>query len=238
MRARIHTPTYRLDFEGSPSLWNDFVRPMVGGPAATPDPVPESAPAATVAGGPAPASFVAPAAPAAAPVVRTVAPPPPPAVPSGVRTYFPPREPREASPEYMDRPGRGPRGDRGRPSRDDAGDARPPWRRRGGPEPEARVEASADADTLYSRLATLDSRRAEKDAVIAAVWFVGRGEREVHEKEVEAHFAAHGGPPDVKVRPLFLKHISRSKLLEAGTQTGLVRLSAKGREHVRLLCGV
>ena len=84
----------------------------------------------------------------------------------------------------------------------------------------------------------MGSRRAEKDAVLAAVWFVGHDEREVHEREVAQHLREHGGPADVKIRPQFLKHITRTKLLEAGTQPGLVRLSRKGREQVRLLCGV
>ncbi|MCE9638022.1 MAG: hypothetical protein K8T90_20160 [Planctomycetes bacterium] len=257
MRARINTSNYRLDFEGSPSFWNDLLRPFLGGPAAVPDPVVATEPAGAAA---ASTAFHG------EPVVRTVASAPSPVAPTtyhsapptpvagrgspspavatapGVRTYFPPREPRPERADGSERPGKAPRGNRFDRAREqqphDDSDQRPPWRRRGGPAPEARVAPSMDPTELYGRLGAVDSRGAEKDAVIAAVWFIGKGEREVHEKEVEAHFAAHGGPPDVKVRPVFLKHISRSKLLEAGTQTGLVRLSAKGREHVRLLCGV
>jgi hypothetical protein len=153
-----------------------------------------------------------------------------PAPSAGPRTYYVQREPREARREreaYPDSYEAGPEQDE-----------RPPWRRRGGPEPEARVEPSADPKVLYARLLELGSRRAEKDAVLAAVWFVGKGERDVHEKEIETHFSENGGPDDVKVRPVALKHINRTKLLEQGTGSGLVRLSAKGRDQIRLLCGV
>jgi hypothetical protein len=232
MRARIQKPAYRLEYEGPNTLWNVFLRPILGGPEAPPDPV-----------APAPVASVVQAGPAApAPVVRTYAPPvataapaayAAPAAPSGTRTWYPPREPREP------REARGPR--QAYPDTYEAApaeDDRPAWRRRGGPEPEARVEASSDPKVLYERLGALGSRRSEKDAVLAAVWFVGKGEKEVHEKEIEAHFAEHGGPTDVNVRPVALKHINRTKLLEQGSAVGLVRLSAKGREQIRLLCGV
>jgi hypothetical protein len=122
--------------------------------------------------------------------------------------------------------------------RGDDRDDRQPWRRRGGPEPEIPIEPSNDPRTLYERLGALESRRAEKDAVLAAVWFVGKGERDVHEKEVAKHLEENGGPEDVKIRPHFLKHISRTKYFEPGAEPGLVRLSRKGREQIRLLCGV
>ena len=242
MRVRIHRPEFNIDFEGAPGVWNALLRPIFGGPEAPPDPVPPAA-------NPAPATGSAAALVATpAPVVRTFAPPvsavpaPPvaasPAPSTGVRTYYPPREPREPRDARDPRAPRAGR-DEGRPGRDeDRPNSAAPWRRRGGPEPEARIEPSTDPAEVYSRLEELGSRRAEKDAVLAAVWFVGGGEREVHEKEITAHFEAHGGPVDAKVRPQILKHINRTKLLDQGTKPGLVRLTPKGREHVRLLCGV
>lgn len=246
MRARIHKRSFRLEFDGAPGIWNDFLRPIVGGPEAPPDVV-QPAQVADAGGTFAAASFPshpgsAPAAAvhaqgAPAPVVRTYAPAaaaPAPTRPAG-RTWFPPRGP--AAP--VDAPAPGRRGD----DDDAAADGPPhdrnaPWRRRGGPEPEIRVEPSNDPKTLYARLDAMGSRRAEKDAVVAAVWFVGQDQREVHEREAAKHLAEHGGPTDVKIRPHFLKHITRTKLLEPGTQPGLVRLSRKGREQIRLLCGV
>ena len=247
MRVRIHRPEFNIDFQGSPGVWNALLRPIFGGPEAPPDPVPPPPSAAPVTGSATTATAVT----GPAPVVRTFAPPPSgmpaaptttfsasPAPTSGVRTYYPPREPRDTRDV---RDSRAPRAGRDAPRQardDDRPNPAAPWRRRGGPEPEARIEPSTDPAEVYSRLEALGSRRAEKDAVLAAVWFVGGGEREVHEKEITAHFEAHGGPVDAKVRPQLLKHINRTKLLEQGTKTGLVRLTGKGREHVRLLCGV
>jgi len=229
MRVLIQKPTYRLEYEGVNTLWNVFLRPILGGPECPPDPVPQVSPAPPVAQSAAVAPVVrtyAPAAGAVAPVTVSAAPAPS----AGPRTWYPPREPRES---------RAPR--QAYPDTYEAAPVEsdvPPWRRRGGPEPEARVEASSDPKVLYERLGALGSRRSEKDAVLAAVWFVGKGEKEVHEKEIDAHFAENGGPCDVNVRPVTLKHINRTKLLEQGTAVGLVRLSAKGREQIRLLCGV
>lgn len=245
MRARIHKPSFRIEFDGSPVVWNELLRPIFGGPEAPPDPVPAAA-AAAAAPAVVPASVpavavAAPSAPVAPPIVRTVlppAPPPPPQRPTGVRTWVPPRNEPQAG-AWVGESDAPPRHERRRPEPQDDRDAeRQPWRRRGGPEPEIRIEPSNDPDTLYDRLSTLESRRAEKDAVLAAVWFVGADQREVHEKEVEKHLAEHGGPVDLKIRPAFLKHINRTKHLEQGTAVGLVRLTRKGREQIRLLCGV
>ena len=245
MRVRILKPSYKLEFDGAPSIWNDYFRPLLGGPVAPPDPVPAAA-AAPPAG--VPFAGAAPAVGSPPPMVRTFAPPefevspgqpipasgPPVAARPAVRTWFPPREPRADRPARDDDRRRAPAAVEEHDDRSDT----PPWRRRGGPEPEIRIEASNDPKVLYDRLLALGSRRSEKDAVLAAVWFVGRDDREVHEREVDQHLKEHGAFDDIKVRPAVAKHITRTKLLEAGTQPGFVRLSRKGREQIRLLCGV
>jgi hypothetical protein len=87
---------------------------------------------------------------------------------------------------------------------------------------------------LYRRLATLGGRRGEKDAVIAAVWFVSGGRsRDVTPDEVERHLRSFGLPADIKVRPHLLKHVSRTKLLDAGEGQGAVRLNSKGMKYVK-----
>jgi hypothetical protein len=95
------------------------------------------------------------------------------------------------------------------------------------------VEPSADPATLYSRLADIPGRRSERDGVLAAVWFLTRGERETSADEVEAHFASLSAFPDVKVVPLLLKHVHRTKTLEQGASPKSVRLTAKGITTVR-----
>lgn len=248
MRVRLVTPTYRLEFEGPPTLWNELFRPILGGPEAPPDPAPlpaaPSAPAATP-GYPVaqpsipphmaqPMPGAAPASPGWAP--RPAMPAGPAATPSpgAVRTFVLPR--REPARDHGRRDD--PRASHGDSYSSETDGGSGDWRRRrGGPEPTILVEPAADPNVLYRRLNELDSRRAEKDAVLAAVWFVGRGQRDVSPEEVEKHLEEHGGPPDVKVRPHMQKHITRTKLMEPGEQNGWVRLSAKGRAQIRLLVG-
>lgn len=246
MRVRLVTPTYRFEFEGSPSLWNELFRPILGGPEAPPDPTPVATPAAAAV--PSPAMAAAPAAPswgartapAGGPAVSASVPPQ--HGQGGVRTFVLPR--REAVRDHdrrdhdrRDDP-RGPGAERADAYSSEADEGSGEWRRRrGGPEPTIPVEPTADPNVLYARLSEVDSRRAEKDAVLAAVWFVGRGQRDVSPEEVEKHLREHGGPADVKVRPHMQKHITRTKLMEPGEQNGWVRLSAKGRAQIRLLVG-
>ncbi len=236
MRVRLVTPAYRFEFEGAPALWNELFRPILGGPEAPPDPapLPAAAPFAPAAPG---VATVAPVA-AGGPAAQSWAPRPamPPAPPQGaVRTFVLPRREPVRDHDRHDGP-RPPHGD-AYSSGDDEGQGGDWRRRRGGPEPTIPVEPAADPDVLYRRLGEVDSRRAEKDAVLAAVWFVGRGQRDVSPEEVEKHLREHGGPADVKVRPHMQKHITRTKLMEPGEQNGWVRLSAKGRAQIRLLVG-
>jgi hypothetical protein len=221
MKARLETSDYRFLFHGSPALWNEFFRPLLGGPEAPPEPAPAAPPRA--AAPPPPAFAAIPSAPS-----TTTSPAPAPAV---AATWNPPRPvpvaprpaPYAAAPPYPRQPSPEPR----------------TWHRRpGGLEPTIAVEPSADPRTLYDRLANVESRRGERDAVLAAIWFLGKGEGDVSPEDVERHLREHDGPPDVKVRPVMLKHVTRTKLLEQGTTPGTVRLTAKGVAQVRMLVGV
>lgn len=236
MRVRIVKPRWKLEFDGPASVWNDLLRPVFGGPEAADEPSVKP---------PAPAS----SAPSGAPriEVRESASAP------RARTFYPSRDesqaptswssedaetgddrPREPRFRDGDRPRRGephPEGGSRRHNRPD-GESR-----RHGPEPTIQIEPSADPRTLYERLAALGSRRVEKDSVLAAVWFIGRGEREVTDQEVARHIAEHGGPEDFSVRPHLFKHVTRSKCLDHGEKPGSVRLTEKGRAQVRLLTG-
>ena len=212
MKARIQTPDYRFLFHGSPALWNEFFRPLLGGPEAPPDPVPAAPP-------PRPAFAAVPHAPATAtspiqaPAVAASWSPPPPAPRPAPYTPAQPFQ-RQPSPEPRT------------------------WQRRpGGLEPTLAVEPSGDPRTLYDRLANVESRRGERDAVLAAIWFLGRGEGDVSPEDVERHLRENDGPPDVKVRPVMLKHVTRTKLLEQGGTPGTVRLTPKGVAQVRMLVG-
>jgi hypothetical protein len=100
-------------------------------------------------------------------------------------------------------------------------------------EGEFQVERSSDPATLYGRLAALPGRRSERDAVLAAVWFLTKGKSEVTGDEVERQFHAHQVFRDVKVVPHLLKHVHRTKMLEAGTNPKAVRLTTKGTSYVR-----
>ena len=96
-----------------------------------------------------------------------------------------------------------------------------------------RVEPSSDPATLYARLAAIPGRRSEREAVLAAVWFVTKGERETTGDEVERHFGTLHAFEDIKVVPHLLKHVHRTKMLEQGTNPRAVRLTKKGVAHVR-----
>lgn len=230
MRARLHTPRFRLEFDGAPALWNDFLRPLVGGPVAPAEEAPSAHAPAT-----APSVFApmrsGPATPADPPApARTTVP---------QRPYGPPAG-TESPRRFDDR--QGPRRDHG-PDRSDAADRgvapdRAWHPRHGGLQPTLQVAPSSDPRVLYDRLSTIDSRRGERDAVLAAIWFLGSQGADVAPEDVERHFKEHGGPPDVKVRPVMLKHVTRTKLLEQGSAAGTVRLTPKGVAQARMLVGV
>lgn len=227
MRAVIRRENVRIEFSGRGQMWNELLRPYLGGPEAPPEPATPAAAPVTVATAPAPAAArpAVPAVPAAYPSPRQAvvlpAPVPSPTVaarpaPSQPRTWYPPRpqpvqrfEPVRAPAEHYS-------------AEEEEGIDVP------------QVEPSSDPATLYARLAAMPGRRSERDAVLAAVWFLTRGESETTADDVEAHFQTLRVFPDVKVVPLVLKHIHRTKTLEPGT-TGpkAVRLSKKGLSSVR-----
>lgn len=220
MRVRIRTKAYDLEFEGSPGLWNEFFRPVMGGPEAPPepDPVPEPVPQRAVV---APRSAITAAGPGA----------PSPATYRATTNHSEHVPPGRAAPPPRARARHDERDGLGR--RDDGP-------RRGGPprkikqQPAPPVEASSDPAVLYRRLAAIGGRRGEKDAVIAAVWFVSGGRsRDVTAEDVERHLRSHGLPAEIKVRPHLLKHVSRTKLLDAGSDQGAVRLNNKGLKYVK-----
>ena len=236
MRAVICRDAVRIEFSGRGQMWNELLRPYVGGPeapaepeSAAPAPAPapvQAAPVAAAPTRPAPAQFTphradAPVTPArvAAPVPALVAaavpaPAPRPAAQPAVRTWYPPRPAQAPRPEAAPQP----------PQHFSSGDDETETEQ---------VEPSADPATLYSRLAEIPGRRSERDGVLAAVWFLTRGERETSADEVEAHFASLQAFPDVKVVPLLLKHVHRTKTLEQGSSPKAVRLTAKGITAVR-----
>lgn len=226
MRAVISRDSVRIEFSGRGQMWNELLRPYIGGPEAPAEPEPSAVTAAPVAAAapaparPAPVQLTphraeAPAAFAAAPApvaAQASAPAPRPAQPA-VRTWYPPRPVQAARPVAPQPP-------QHYSSGEDEGDA-------------VQVEPSADPATLYSRLSDIPGRRAERDGVLAAVWFLTRGERETSADEVEAHFASLSAFPDVKVVPLLLKHVHRTKTLEQGSSPKSVRLTPKGITAVR-----
>ena len=229
MRAVICRDSVRIEFSGRGQMWNELLRPYVGGPEAPPEPAAASPAPATAAPPvaaapmrPAPAQFTphradeqaSPArvpspvpAQVAAPAARPVAQP-------AVRTWYPPR------PAQTPRPAAAPQPPQHFSSDDDESAA-------------VQVEPSADPATLYSRLAEIPGRRSDRDGVLAAVWFLTRGERETSADEVEAHFESLRAFQDVKVVPLLLKHVHRTKTLEPGSSPKSVRLTAKGITAVR-----
>jgi hypothetical protein len=96
-----------------------------------------------------------------------------------------------------------------------------------------RVAPSSDPATLYGRLAALPGRRSERDAVLAAAWFLTKGETETSPEQIERHLHAFDVFHGVKVVPHVLKHVSRTKLLETGSQPRTVRVSRKGVAYAR-----
>jgi hypothetical protein len=236
MRARLHTDAYRLEFQGSPAVWNDLLRPLLGGPEASPDPViqadgaqgqaPRAAPPQALPREAALRSWSPPApspGPSPGPSIAT-------SVPSQGAAWAPSQRPFSASRPSEQRPG---------DQRTGGHEPEPrTWQRRHGAlEPVLAVEPSSDPSTLYSRLATLESRRGERDATLAAVWFLGKGERDVGIDAVEKHLREHGFDGDVKVRPVLHKHVTRTKLVEFGASPNTVRLSPKGVVQARMLIG-
>ncbi len=211
MRARVRTQAYEFEFEGSADFWNELLQPLVGGPLAPPDPEP----------------------------VPEAPPPPRPRGPEPMLRVEPAPAAARRPPAREDRPTRAPAA---RPAGRPAG-PRPPQHRSAPPDRQGRVrpprqpapplEPSSDATVLYRRLAAL-GRRGEKDAVLAAVWFVAGGSNsDVTSGDVERHLRAHGVPADVKVKPNLAKHVGRTKMLDPGSTDGTVRLSPKGLRYVR-----
>ena len=148
-----------------------------------------------------------------------------PATPNAPRTWYPPREPnaepaRQASPR--------PQAETPHPTHDDGQQGAVHDDDDAG----IQIERSSHAPTLYSRLAALHGRRSERDAVLAAVWFLTKGEGEATGDEVERHFLSHGVFQDVKVVPHLLKHVHRTKMLEPGRNPKAVRLTGKGATYV------
>lgn len=242
MRARIRRDDVRIEFSGRGQIWNEILRPWLGGPEAPFEPDVALPPAAlsprTLTSPPAGSAGTAPyGQPSAAYGARQLAPSRPspamaspvsamagggaarPAVsaytaqpaPSAPRTWYPPKPQRPApqSPQ--------PQHEGGADEEDEP----------------ARIEPSNDPATLYARLAAIPGRRSEREAVLAAAWFLTKGERDTNSDEVEKHFLSHAAFPDVKVVPLLLKHVHRTKMLETGTNPRAVRLSKKGVAHVR-----
>jgi hypothetical protein len=229
MRATIRRDNVKIEFSGRGQMWNDLLRPYFGGPEAPAEPDRPAGVAASVAAAPpAPAPVPpAPVAPVAAvqltphrPAAVAVQPAPVgaaarPAAPSQPRTWYPPRA---AEPRRFE------------------ADRKAPPQHYSAEEEEAdtvEVEPSADPATLYARLGAIPGRRSERDAVLAAVWFLTKGEQETTADDVEAHFQVLRVFPDIKVTPHLLKHVHRTKMLEQGSGPKAVRLSAKGLASVR-----
>jgi len=221
MRATIRKDNVKIEFSGRGQIWNDLLRPYFGGPEAPPEPERAAAP---------PAPAAAPAPPPVRPVAAVqyaqqrpeiVVQPAPvgaaarPAAPSQPRTWYPPRAepPRRSEPDRAAPP-------QHYSAEEDESDV-------------VQVEPSADPATLYARLAAIPGRRSERDAVLAAVWFLTKGEHETTADDVEAHFQVLRVFPDIKVTPHLLKHIHRTKMLEQGASAKAVRLAKKGLASVR-----
>jgi len=171
MRARIRTEQVELEYHGGAALWNEVLRPLLGGPEMRDEPASDPAP------------------PAECPAGRT------------------------------------PRSSGGDPPDDDAP-------RGGGPRP---TPETTDGDALFAQLAEQGGRRAEKDAVLVAVWLLGGIRHEVTFDAVARRLHADEAFADVRVKPHLLKHVSRTKLLDAGERRETVRLNVKGRRYVESL---
>ena len=231
MRATVRRNNVKIEFSGRGQIWNELLRPYFGGPEAPSEPerafATQPASPVTVAS-PAPAQSVRPVAstvpttvqftphrPAVVVASAPVGAPVRQAAPSQPRTWYPPRpeqprrfEPaRNAPPQHYS-------------AEEDESDV-------------VQVEASGDPATLYARLAAIPGRRSERDAVLAAVWFLTKGEHEATADDVEAHFQVLRVFPDIKVTPHLLKHIHRTKMLEQGASAKAVKLSKKGLGSVR-----
>lgn len=186
MRARIRTSRFDVAFEGSGALWNDLLRPILGGPAAPAEPVPRAD---------ADPALREPAPQRAAPA-RRASPRPPAAAPQGSAARSEPP-----------------------PPQNEAG-------------PRTATPARGAVDALMAALATVEGRRADRDAVLVAVWSLGDGGREVSFSDVAGVLDQYDGFDDLRVKPLLLKHISRSKMLESGGERETVRLTQKGRRYL------
>jgi hypothetical protein len=231
MRATIRKDNVKIEFSGRGQIWNDLLRPYFGGPEAPAEPerpvaVKAPSPVASPVAAQAPAAAAASVRPATAVQLTPHRPsivvqPAPvgavarPAAPSQPRTWYPPRpeQPRRFEPDRNAPP-------QHYSAEEDESDV-------------VQVEPSSDPATLYARLAAIPGRRSERDAVLAAVWFLSKGERETTADDVEAHFQVLRVFPDIKVTPHLLKHIHRTKMLEQGSSAKAVKLSKKGLASVR-----
>jgi hypothetical protein len=234
MRAVIRNNDVKIEFSGRGQVWNELLRPHLGGPEAPPESDAPAAPAAASTAA-APARAAAPVsltphradAPAAGAPRPSVSPAPtaspyaaqrPAAAPTQPRTWYPPREQAPSQPRRFEPPKASPQDYYS--AEEDEGDA-------------VRIERSSDPATLYGRLAALPGRRSARDAVLAAVWFLTKGEKETIGDDVERHLESLRAFPDVKVVPHLLKHVHRTKLLEFGSSQKAVKLSKKGLAYVR-----
>jgi len=231
MRAVIRNNDVKIEFTGRGQLWNELLRPHLGGPEAPPE---SDAPSATTVAAAVPARAAAPvnftphradapaagarSAPAATPVPAPYAAQRPAAAPAQPRTWYPPRVQAPSQPRRFEPPKASPQDYYS--AEEDEGDT-------------VRIERSSDPATLYGRLAALPGRRSERDAVLAAVWFLTNGEKEATGDDVERHLESLRAFPDVKVVPHLLKHVHRTKLLEFGSSQKAVKLSKKGLAYVR-----
>lgn len=236
MRAVIRRDNVKIEFTGRGQVWNELLRPYLGGPEAPseeahPAPAPtQAAERAAPVASPRPAVAYAPAAvasrpePAAAQAVGYGGPARHAPGPSSPRTWYPPRREPAPAPSRFGAPTANHASAHFAPSPvaadDDEQDA-------------VQVEPSSDPATLFARLAALPGRRSERDAVLASVWFLTRGDREVTADDVEAHFSSFSAFPDVKVLPHLLKHVHRTKTLEPGSNPKSFKLTRKGIASVR-----
>lgn len=176
-----------MEFDGDPRVWNDLLRPVLGGPEAPSEAAPPASDAATTTTA-TPASATTPAASTQA------------AQPQAA-------QPQVATPAAAPAPEQAP--------------------------PAAAIEPTSDPRELYRRLVESGGRRGEKDAIVAAVWFVGGSDGDATPEEVQQHLVKHGAFADARVKPVMLKHVSRTRLLEKTERKGALKLTEKGRKYVR-----
>jgi hypothetical protein len=115
----------------------------------------------------------------------------------------------------------------GAPDRAPSGPAAPATR--------PRRPAPITAEQAFVELAAAGGRRAEKDAVLLAVWVLGDGTRDVPFADVARTVHDHDAFRDVRVKPRMLKHVNRSRMLDIGATRETVRLTEKGCRYVRSL---